>query len=101
MSFAAGKSALALCDRCGYEYDYLDLREEWNGARTCPECFEGKHPQLNSPRVRADVEALRDARPDRVEPLVIPVGKIIPAPPFDEYHLHATGFVGNVTVSTT
>lgn len=101
MSFATGKFALAICDRCGYEYGYLELREEWNGLRVCPECFEDKHPQLDPPRVRADAEALHNARPARVEPLVIPVGKITPTPPFDEYHLHASGSVGVVTVSTT
>jgi Fe-S-cluster formation regulator IscX/YfhJ len=40
------------------------MREEWNGSRVCPECFETKHPQLDPPIVRADAEALRDARPD-------------------------------------
>jgi len=31
------------------------------------ECFETKHPQLEAPKVRADAEALRNARPDVTE----------------------------------
>jgi protein-arginine kinase activator protein McsA len=68
--FASGKHALAICDRCGFEYDYLKIREEWNGNRVCPECFEVKHPQLEPPFAKADAEALRHARPDREEPPV-------------------------------
>ena len=68
--FASGKHALAICDRCGFEYDYLQIREEWNGSRVCPECFEVKHPQLEPPFAKADAEALRHARPDREEPPV-------------------------------
>lgn len=67
MAFASGKYALAICDRCGFRYKYTEIREEWNGSRVCPECFETKHPQLESPKVRADAEALRNARPDVTE----------------------------------
>ena len=27
-----GKFAKGLCDRCGFEYKLLQLKEEWNGA---------------------------------------------------------------------
>lgn len=67
MAFASGKHALAICDRCGFRTKYTKIREEWNGSRVCPECYETKHPQLESPKVRADAEALRDARPDITE----------------------------------
>jgi NAD-dependent SIR2 family protein deacetylase len=46
-TFATGKYALALCDRCGQQYKFSQLQEEWNGLMTCPECFETKHPQLD------------------------------------------------------
>jgi len=69
-NFASGKYALALCDRCGFEYKYLQIREEWNGSRVCPECYESKHPQLEPPFAKADAEALRHARPAREEPPV-------------------------------
>jgi protein-arginine kinase activator protein McsA len=70
MPFAVGKRALAICDRCGFQVKYLALKEEWNGSRVCPECFETKHPQLEPSGKRADAEALRHARPDRDEPPV-------------------------------
>ena len=47
MTFANGNRSLAICDRCGQQYKYLQLRKEWNGLFTCPECFEPKHPQLD------------------------------------------------------
>ena len=43
MAYAVGKYARAICDRCGFEYKYLELRKEWNGLKTCPSCFEPKH----------------------------------------------------------
>ena len=64
MTFASGKFALALCDRCGQQYKYLELKQAWNGLFTCPECFETKHPQLDPPYHPADAIALRDSRPE-------------------------------------
>ena len=46
MAYASAKFAKALCDRCGFEYKLLDLKKEWNNLKTCPDCFETKHPQL-------------------------------------------------------
>jgi len=62
MAYAVGKYARATCDRCGFDYKYLDLRKEWNGLKTCPECYEPKHPQLDPPRHITDPEALREPR---------------------------------------
>ena len=62
--FALGKNALAVCDRCGQQYDYLVLKKEWTGFKTCPECYEPKHPQLEPKRNISDAIALRDPRPD-------------------------------------
>ena len=75
MKFATGQYALALCDRCGQQYDYISLRQEWNGLRVCPDCFEEKHPQLEPHPVPFEPEALRDPRPDRKEPVEILVGQ--------------------------
>ena len=80
MAFAVGKESQAICDRCGYQYDYLELRKEWNGLFVCPECYEPKHPQLDPPYSRPDPEALQNPRPDRTEPLVVPVGFPNPTP---------------------
>ena len=74
MTFAVGKYSLALCDRCGQQYKYLELQKEWNGLFTCSECFEPKHPQLDPPYHAADPEALQDPRPARREPVTVFVG---------------------------
>ena len=60
--FATGRKSRAICDRCGFEIRYLDLRAEWNGLRVCPECWEPKHPQLE-PRTVVDAQALFQPRP--------------------------------------
>jgi PHP family Zn ribbon phosphoesterase len=63
MSFASGKYALAICDRCGFEYKYTSLKKEWTGFRVCNECFEVKHPQLEPVNHVADAQALQNPRP--------------------------------------
>jgi len=73
-NFATGVHAIALCDRCGQEYAFHKLRQEWNGLKTCPSCFEIKHPQLTPPHHRADAEALPWTRPARREPTIVFVG---------------------------
>lgn len=73
--FASGKYALAICDRCGQQYDFSQLRKEWNGLMTCPECWEPKHPQLDPKNNRSgDAQALPWARPARQEPMTVNVG---------------------------
>ena len=64
MAYASGKFAKALCDRCGFEYKLLDLKEEWNGLKTCNSCYEPKHPQLEPLTATADPEALYKPRPN-------------------------------------
>ncbi len=64
MAYATGKFAKALCDRCGFEYKLLDLKEEWNGLKTCSSCYEPKHPQLEPLTATADPEALYKPRPN-------------------------------------
>ena len=74
MTFANGNRAIALCDRCGQQYKYLQLTQEWNGLFTCPDCFEPKHPQLDPGYHPADAIALKDPRPARQEPVSVFVG---------------------------
>ena len=62
MAFASGRFSRAICDRCGQEYKYQDLKKEWNGLFTCPDCYEPKHPQLDPPYHPPDPEALQDPR---------------------------------------
>lgn len=67
--YASGKYARALCDRCGWAYPLLQLQKEWNGLKTCPTCWEPKHPQLETRSV-SDVTALDEPRPDNQVQLV-------------------------------
>ena len=62
MAFASGTFSRAVCDRCGQEYKYQQLKQEWNGLHVCPECYEPKHPQLDPPYHAPDPEALQDPR---------------------------------------
>jgi len=64
MAYASAKYAKAICDRCGFEYKLLKLREEWNGLKTCPSCYEPKHPQLEPLPHVIDPEALYEPRPN-------------------------------------
>tara|TARA_A100001388_G_scaffold203603_1_gene154592 strand:- start:44 stop:808 length:765 start_codon:yes stop_codon:yes gene_type:complete len=72
--YASGKKSVALCDRCGQQYPYQDLKEQIenkrpNGLRVCPPCLDKDHPQLQLGRQRiVDPQALRHPRPDRIEP---------------------------------
>jgi len=107
MSFASGKFALAICDRCGQQYKYHQLQQEWNGLFTCPECFEPKHPQLDPPYHPADPIAIRDPRPARQEPVTVNVGAPGDSaftsngmlPSRETRDLNPIVRVGNVTVS--
>ena len=70
-TFATGKYALAICDRCSQQYKFTQLQEEWNGLMTCPECFEPKHPQLDPRYHSADAQALPWTRTAREEPVTV------------------------------
>ena len=61
--YASGKYAIAICDRCGQQYKYLELKKEWTGFKVCPECYEPKHPQLLPKRVGSEPQALSQPRP--------------------------------------
>tara|TARA_R100000781_G_scaffold60173_1_gene38475 strand:- start:3114 stop:3482 length:369 start_codon:yes stop_codon:yes gene_type:complete len=68
MAYALGTYARAICDRCGFDYPYLELKKEWNGLKTCSECWEPKHPQLQPSHHKADPEALFEPRPSVTAP---------------------------------
>jgi len=70
MAFAQGKYAYRISDRSGFRYKIKDMRKEWNGSVVGKDEYEEKHPQLTPPRIRTDLEAIRDARPDRDETAV-------------------------------
>ena len=64
MAYALGKFAIALCDRCSFEYKLSELKEEWTGFKVCSECYEPKHPQLEPEPHVSDPEALYKPRPN-------------------------------------
>lgn len=69
-SFASGKKAIALCDRCGFQFKLKHLRPIIIKTKNvsllvCPECYEPDHPQLQLGMYRiVDPQALRNPRPD-------------------------------------
>tara|TARA_R100001460_G_scaffold48702_1_gene86800 strand:- start:2550 stop:3287 length:738 start_codon:yes stop_codon:yes gene_type:complete len=62
--FAVGKDAYGISDRSGFRYRLRNMRKEWNGLLVGEDEYEEKHPQLEPRRVVADLQALRDPRPD-------------------------------------
>ena len=62
--YAKGTHARAMCDVCGFEVAYTELRMQWNGFMACGGCFDSRHPQDTPRAVSADAESLRNARPD-------------------------------------
>ena len=68
--YAAGTYALGISDRSGRAYPLRVMLKEWNGSLVGPDEYESKQPQIEPKRVIGDPQALRSARPDRVEPAV-------------------------------
>lgn len=65
-TFASGKYAKSLCQRCGWEYPYSEVKRE-RGTRllVCPECDDKNcnrvdHPQNKKPRGLGDAEGLQN-----------------------------------------
>ena len=69
--FAAGKHAIAECDRCGQRFQLKVLKTEIIKTKkydllVCPECWDPDHPQLQLGMWPVDdPQALRNPRPDR------------------------------------
>ena len=97
--FAQGKHAYAISDRSGFRYKYKDMRREWNGLLVGRDEYEPKHPQIGPFRKVVDAQALKDARPDRKEPLNIFVG-IRTVQDLSPRPLRAFAILGQVSVST-
>lgn len=74
MGYASGKKAWGISDRSGRRYPLKKMRKEWNGSMVGPDEYEPKHPQLRPFRIPEDNMALRNARPDQAEPILIVVG---------------------------
>mgnify|MGYP003639114695 FL=1 len=97
--FATGRDSWAISDRSGFRYPYRLMRKEWNGLLVGPDEYESKQPQLGPFRKVVDPEALKNARPDRIEPLDVYVGlPLVIAPNLRP--VQGFGQVGRVTVAT-
>ena len=96
--YATGKFAYGISDRSGFRYRLRDMRKEWNGLLVGPDEYDPKQPQLGPFRKVSDPEALKNARPDRVEPLDVYVGvPLVVAPNLRP--VQGFGQVGIVTVT--
>lgn len=68
--FAAGKKAIAMCDRCGQQFKLKKLKEEVIKTKrynllVCEECWDPDHPQLQLGMYPVDdPQALRNPRRD-------------------------------------
>jgi hypothetical protein len=77
-TYATGKRALGICDRCGFRHLLNELKGEFvqgksTGSLVCDSCFDPDHPQnfLGLTPVD-DPQALRVIRPDVPEAAVPP-----------------------------
>lgn len=97
--FASGKHAFGISDRSGFRYPLNRMRKEWNGLLVGYDEWEPKHPQLEPRRKVVDPQALKDPRPDRVEPMDVYIGTNQVGQPIKRPTAFAS--VGKVTVVTT
>jgi len=98
--YATGKKAYGISDRSGFRYPLNKMRKEWTGMLVGFDEFEVKHPQLKPIRKFSDPQALKDPRPDRVEPVITYVGTpILSEKTFKP--VRSFGIIGQVTVTTT
>ena len=68
--FASGKNAIAICDRCGFQFKLTELRTEIIKTKqynllVCNNCWDPDHPQLQLGMYPVDdPQALRNPRRD-------------------------------------
>ena len=63
MAWARGKRSMAISDRSGQAFPYVEMVREWNGSLVHISEYESKHPQIRRKKVTADAIALENARP--------------------------------------
>ena len=100
MKFSTGKHAQFISDRSGMQFPYTERRVEWNGSVVHISEFERKLPQLEPKKPPREPQALHDARPDRKEPLTVPVGGEV-FPLLKNKLTVGVAEVGTVTVTTS
>ena len=68
--FASGKSSIAMCDRCGFQYKLTALKKEIQKTKiynllVCPQCWDPDQPQLQLGMYPVDdPQAVRNPRND-------------------------------------
>jgi len=66
MAFSRGKRSLAISDRSGMQFPYVEMKREWNGSWVHFSEYEPKQPQLDPRHHKADPQGLKNARADTV-----------------------------------
>ena len=80
MGKAVGKHAFGICDRTGFRYPVKELVFEFSngkrtGLRVGKDVADKDHPQNFVGRIKTDdPQSIKDARPDRLEPMTVFVG---------------------------
>ena len=106
MGKATGKYAFGICDRTGCRYPINDLVYEFDngkrtGLRVGRDVADRDHPQNFIGRIKTDdPQSLRDARPDRIDPLELQVG----GARFDDFDAKISPIfaqVGTVSITTS
>ena len=64
MAFARGKRSLAISDRSGMQFPYLEMVKEWNGSIVHRTEYEAQPPPLDPPYPPADPQGLKRPRAD-------------------------------------
>jgi hypothetical protein len=62
--FSKGKRSMAISDRSGMQFPYVEMVREWNGSWVHYSEYEAKQPQLEIKSPGGDAQALQFARPD-------------------------------------
>ena len=63
--YATGRNAVAISDRSGLRFPYLEMVREWNGSLVHYSEYEAKQPQLDPQWVGGDAQALLNPRVQR------------------------------------
>ena len=66
MAFARGKRSLAISDRSGMQFPYVEMKREWNGSWVHFSEYEPKQPQLDPRHNKSYTQGLKNARADTV-----------------------------------
>lgn len=96
------KNAIGICDRCGFQYPYNDLKHEvvnrkLSAIKVCPDCWDPDHPQHYVGLVKTDdPKPLKEPRPPQ---------NLVHERSFFGWNpttgVYAEGKVGTVTVITS